>query len=192
MGEFILNFYNSYTLVFYILFLWFVIIEWPITILVLSWFAPTIGMWVISIYIMAFLWEFLWDILHYMFGRLFKINICKNKNFHIFEKIEKKIEHYSLFDQIAVIKYIPPITSIWLIYLWFQKINVKKFLKNVSIFALINSFIFTFIWYFFWKYVSSEQNLKYIIVWLLLAILCLYILVKTIKTYLVTHILNEK
>jgi membrane protein DedA with SNARE-associated domain len=137
MIDFALNFYNNYIIIFYILLVVAVILEWPITILILSLLSPKFWLSFLFVFFFSFLWEFFWDLLHYFIWRFFKKNIFKDKNYKLLENIEKKIEKRSLLDKLIVIKYTPPITSIWLIYMWFQKINLKKFTKDI---VLINIF----------------------------------------------------
>lgn len=192
MLDYALNFYNSYTIIFYILLIIAVILEWPITILILCLLAPKFWFSFIFILIFAFLWEFLWDLMHYFIWRFFKKNIFKDKNFVFFEKIEKKLEKHSLFDKLVVIKYTPPITSIWLIYMWFQKIDIKKFIKNIFIFSVLNSILIVFIWFNFWKYFVNSNDFKYLIIWILISFLLVYLLLKLITSYFIKNILDEK
>lgn len=192
MLEYSLHFYNNYTLLFYIWVILAVIIEWPITILILSILATRINLSFFYVYAFAFFWEFLWDILHYLVWRFLKKNIVKDKEFELFEKIEKKLINHSLFDKLIVIKYTPPITSIWLLYLGFQKTNFKKFLINITVFSTFNSLIITLIWYYFWAYFADKNELKYIIIWIMFGFLLLYLLIKIISYYFVKHILNGK
>lgn len=192
MLEYSLLFYNNYTFLFYIWIILAVIIEWPITILILSILATKINLSFFYVYAFAFFWEFLWDILHYFVWRFFKKNIVKDKEFKIFEKIEKKLVNHSLFDKLIVIKYTPPITSIWLLYLGFQKTNFKEFLINITIFSTFNSLIVTLIWYYFWAYFANKNELKYIIIWIMFGFLLLYLLIRVISYYFVKNILNGK
>ncbi len=192
MVDYALHFYNNYTLFFYILIIIAVILEWPITVLTLSLFASRIWLSFIFIYIFAFFWEFFWDLLHYFIGRFFKKNFFEDKNFIIFEKFEKKLEHHWLFDKLIVVKYTPPITSIGLIYLWFQKTNIKDFMKNVMILALLDSVLITFVWYNFWKFLIDKNDFKYIIIGMMLSFLIIFILFKLITSYFVKKVLDEK
>lgn len=192
MLEYALAFYNNFTIIFYILLIIAVIFEWPIVILTLSLLAPKFWFSFFFIYFISIVWEIFWDLLHYFVGRFFKKNIFKDKKFLLFEKIEKKLEKHSLFDKLLVIKYTPPITSFWLIYMWFQKINAKKFINTVIIFSLFNWLIITSIWYHFWKYFISTDDLKFLIFWLLFSFLIVYFVIKIISSYLIKNILNEK
>lgn len=192
MLDYALQFYNNYTIIFYILLIIAVILEWPITILTLSLISPKFWFSFSLIYIFSILWEFFWDLLHYFLWRFFKTNIFKNKNYILFEKIEKKLEKHSLFDKLVVIKYSPPITSIWLLYMWFQKISIKKFILNVILFSLLNWLIITFIWFYFWQYFLNESDFKYLIMWILFCFLFVFLIIKLISYYLVKNILNGK
>jgi membrane protein DedA with SNARE-associated domain len=192
MLDYALNFYNNYTTIFYILLVVSVIIEGPITILTLSFLAPKFWFSFILIYFFSFIWEFTWDLIHYFIWRYFKKNIFKDKNFKLLEKIENKLKYHSLFDKLIVIKYTPPITSIGLIYLWFQKVKLKRFIQNVVVFSLFNWILITFIWYYFWILFVNNNDLKYIIIWFMLSFLIIYFLSKIIASYFVKKILNEK
>lgn len=192
MLDYALQFYQNYIIIFYILLIIWVILEWPIIILTLSLLAPKFGLTFLFICLFSFIWEFIWDILHYIIWRFFKKNILKEKNFSLFKKFEKKLEHHSLMDKLIVIKYTPPITSIWLIYLWFQKTHFKKFLKNGAILAIFNAILITSIWYNFWKYFVIQDDFKYLIIWLMLCFLILYMSVKVTTNYLIKKILNAR
>lgn len=192
MLDYALHFYNNYTVIFYILLIITVILEWPITILTLSLLSTTFWFSFIFVYIFAIIWELFWDILHYILWRFFKQNIFKNKNFEILERTEEKLKNHSLFDKLIVIKYTPPITSIWLIYLWYNKVDFKKFLKNIVIFSFLNWFLITFIWFYFWKYFVNKDDFKYLIIWLLFSFLLLYFLIKIISSYFIKKVLNDK
>lgn len=191
MLDYTLNFYNNYSIIFYILLVIAVILEWPITIFTISLLATRFGFPFVFVLFFAFIWEFLWDLLHYFIWRLFKKNIFKDKKFILFEKIEKKLENHSLFDKVAVIKYTPPITSIWFLYLGFQKINIKSFIKNILILAILNSLIITLLWYNFWKLFINKDDFKYIIFWLMFSFLILYFFLKIISFYFVKNILKN-
>ncbi len=192
MIDYALNFYDNYTFISYILLLIAVVIEGPITILTLSLFASRLWFSFILIYFLAFLWEFLWDLLNYSIWRFFKKNIFKDKKFIIFENIEKKIENHPLFDKIVVIKYTPFVVAVWLMYLWFQKTNIKEFMKNISLLALIDSFAITFIWFHLWKFLIDKSDFKYIMFWVMLSFLIIFFLFRTITSYFVKRIINEK
>lgn len=169
MLEFAISFYENYTIFFYILAIIAVILEWPLTVLAISSFlAPKYGISFFWIFLLAFIWDFFWDLLHFYIWRFWKnihSKIEKNKNFW---KIIQKIDNYSITDKIILIKYTPPITSIWLIYLWATKMKLKNFLKIDILFCLISSFVVSIIWYFLWKWLQNETNISKIIfiVWI--------------------------
>ena len=190
MIDYALHFYNNYTIIFYVLLTVTVILEWPITILTLALLAPKFWFSFLLIYSFWFIWEFFWDLAHYFVWRFFEKNLLSNKKYKVFEKIEKKLENHSLFDQIIVIKYIPPITSIWLLYLGFNKTNLITFIKNVTIFALLNSLIITFIWFNFWILIKDKQEFEYIIIWIMVSLLILYLTLKIITSFITKKYLN--
>jgi hypothetical protein len=192
MIEYALQFYNNYTIIFYCILLVAVIFEWPIIILTLSLLAPKFWFTFIFICVFSLLWEFWGDLLHYFIWRVFKRNIFSDKNFSIFSKIEKKLENHSLMDKLIVIKYTPPITSIGLIYLWFQKTDFRSFVKNWFILAVFNAIIITSIWYNFWLLIKDKNDFEYLIMWLMLTFLIFYMLVKITSSYLIKKILNER
>ncbi|MDD3144611.1 MAG: VTT domain-containing protein [Candidatus Gracilibacteria bacterium] len=192
MLDYALHFYNNYTVIFYILLIITVILEGPITILTLSLLSTTFGFSFIFVYIFAIIGELFGDILHYILGRFFKQNIFKNKNFEILERTEEKLKNHSLFDKLIVIKYTPPITSIGLIYLGYNKVDFKKFLKNIVIFSFLNGFLITFIGFYFGKYFVNKDDFKYLIIGLLFSFLLLYFLIKIISSYFIKKVLNDK
>lgn len=191
MLDYALHFYNNYTIIFYILLLVWVILEWPIIILTLSLLAPKFWFTFAFICVFSFLWEFWWDFLHYMIWRFFKKNVFRDKKFNIFEKIEKKLENHSLMDKLIVIKYTPPITSIGLIYLGFQKTNFKSFMNNWAILALFNAILITSIWYNFGSLIKDKNDFEYLLMGLMFSFLLFYMLVKVITSYFIKKILNE-
>lgn len=192
MLDYALSFYNNYTVIFYILLVITVILEGPITILTLSLLAPKFWFSFLIIYSFWFIWEFFWDLAHYAVWRFFKKSFSKDKNYSVFEKVESKLINHSLFDKIVVIKYFPPVTSIWLIYLWFIKTNIYKFIKNILVFSILNSLIITRVWFNFWILIKDKQSFEYIIIWIMLCLLFLYIIFKFISSYIVKKYLNGK
>lgn len=190
MIDYALHFYNNYTIIFYVLLTVTVILEWPITILTLALLAPKFWFSFLLIYSFWFVWEFFWDLAHYFVWRFFEKNLLSNKKYKVFEKIEKKLENHSLFDQIIVIKYIPPITSIWLLYLGFNKTNLITFIKNIIVFAGLNSLIITFIWFNFWILIKDKQEFEYIIIWIMISLLILYLALKLVTSFIIKKYLN--
>lgn len=158
MLDFALWLYNNHHVLFLMIIICTVILEGPITILLLSIAAPTLWLAFWEIFIFSMIGEIWWDVLHYTVGRLSKNAFRKHKNqkksqFQKFEKYERSL---SLFEKILIIKYTPPITSIGLLYLGFQHTDFKKFFLYSSIFSLINGTIFVSLGYFFWN-----KNFKY-------------------------------
>ena len=187
MLELALHFFNNYTIFFYILLTISVIIEWPIIILWLSLIAPKLWFWFFEILFFAFIWDFWGDLLHYFIWKFFKNKIAK-KNFSVIKKIEKKLKKHSLLDKLIVIKYTPPITSIGLLYLWYTKISLKKFIKNDIILSIFSSIFITSIWYNFWNYFKDNNNFGYFIILLFFSFIVFYIFLKLITKYLIKKI----
>lgn len=169
MLDFAISFYDNYTFIFYIISLIAVILEWPITVLALSSFiAPRYWLWFWWIFLIAFIWDFFWDLIHFYIWKFWKnIHAKIQKNEKLWEII-KKIDNFSYLDKLIIIKYTPPITSIWLIYLWASKWNIKEFIKKDWFLCIISSLIVSFIWYFLWEYLKNEKDLWKIlfIVWI--------------------------
>ncbi|MFA5916609.1 MAG: hypothetical protein WC850_00055 [Candidatus Gracilibacteria bacterium] len=190
MIDYALSFYNNYTIIFYVLLTVTVILEGPITILTLALLAPKFGFSFLLIYSFGFIGEFFGDLAHYFVGRFFEKNLLSNKKYKVFEKIEKKLENHSLFDQIIVIKYIPPITSIGLLYLGFNKTNLITFIKNIIVFAGLNSLIITFIGFNFGILIKDRQEFEYIIIGIMISLLILYLTLKIISSFIIKKYLN--
>lgn len=169
MLDFAISFYDNYTFIFYIISLIAVILEWPITVLALSSFiAPRYWLWFWWIFLIAFIWDFFWDLIHFYIWKFWKnIHAKIQKNEKLWEII-KKIDNFSYLDKLIIIKYTPPITSIWLIYLWASKWNIKEFIKKDWFLCIISSLIVSFIWYFLWEYLKNEKDLWKIlfIIWI--------------------------
>lgn len=192
MLEYAISFYNNYTIIFYLLLVTAVIVEWPITILTLSMLAPKLEIPFLVIYVLAFSWEFFWDLLHYVIWRFFKKNILKNKSFKTLEKAEEKLKNHSLFDKLIVIKYTPPITSIWLLYLWFNKTDFKEFSKYIFLISLFNWIVISFIWLNFWVFLKDNANLEYILMWIMFSLVILYLSMRVIWKTVLWRILKNK
>lgn len=192
MLEYAISFYNNYTVIFYLLLITAVVVEWPITILTLSMLAPKLEIPFLVIYVLAFSWEFFWDLLHYVIWRFFKKNILKNKSFKTLEKAEEKLKNHSLFDKLIVIKYTPPITSIWLLYLWFNKTDFKEFSKYILLISLFNWIVISFIWLNFWVFLKDNANLEYILMWIMFSLVILYLSMRVIWKTVLWRILKNK
>ncbi len=187
MLEYILHFYSDYTLIFYIFLIIAVILEWPITILSLSLVAPKLEIWFFEILLFAFLWDFLWDLLHYFVWRFFKWYIIK-KDFKLIKKIEKKLKKHSLFDELIIIKYSPPITSLWLLYLWFSKIPISKFIKNDIFLCIFSSIFITSIWYNFWYLFKDNDNFILFITLVFISFIVFYFILRKFTWYIIKKI----
>ena len=183
-----ITFYENYKIIFYLIIFIAVILEWPITVLSLAIFAPKLGIWFPTIFLFAFLWDFLWDSLHFFVWRFVKWIVLKNKNFSKAENLFKKIENYSFFDKLIVIKYTPPITSIWLLYMWFTKIWVKEFLLKNWVLCLSSAIILSSLWIFIGEKFADNKN---ILIYLFIAIWAILITVYFLSK-LIIKIVNKK
>ena len=192
MLDYILHFYNNYTIIFYFLVVFIAIIEWPIIILALSLVAGKLWFSFIFLYFISFLWDFIWDMIHYFIWRFFSKKYINKKDFKIIENINKKLERHSLFDKLIVIKYTPPITSIWLIYIWYKEKNVFRFMKNILFIVLFNSLFITVIWFYFWNLFVDNDNFSYFIMLFFFSLAIFYIWLKFITKYLIKKIYNDK
>ena len=132
-------------------------------------------------------WDFIWDLLHYIVWRFFKNKILK-KDFSLVQKVENKLKWHSLIDKLIVIKYTPPITSLWLLYLWYAKTNFKQFIKAGVIISIISSIFITSIWYNFWYLFKDENDFRYLIILLFLSFVVFYFLLRVITKYLIKKI----
>jgi len=206
MFEYIIHFYESYKIIFYLLLTIGVIFEGPIIILSLSLIASKLKISFWEILFFAFLWDFLWDLLHFLFARFFKNKLknpsvfqtvlfnfkgSKKDNFSVIKKLEKKLEKHSLFDKLLVIKYTPPISSLGLLYLWYSKLKIKDFIKNDIILNIFSAVLISSTWYFFGKYFVDTNNFVYFIMWLFFAFIVFYFLFKFIKNYLIKKIYDS-
>lgn len=183
-----ITFYENYKIIFYLIIFIAVILEWPITVLSLAIFAPKLGIWFPTIFLFAFLWDFLWDSLHFFVWRFVKWIVSKNKNFSKAERLFKKIENYSFFDKLIVIKYTPPITSIWLLYMWFTKIWVKEFLLKNWVLCITSAIILSSLWIFIGEKFADNEN---ILIYLFMAIWAILITVYFLSK-LIIKIVNKK
>ncbi len=192
MLDYILHFYNNYTSVFYGLLIVWVIFEGPIIILALCLLSYSLNISYLTILFFSFLWDFWWDMIHYFIWRFFKKKIFKDKNYLLLEKLNKKLEGHSLLDKLIVIKFTPPITSMWLFYLWFNKTQLKSFIKNDLILSVFSSILITTIWYNFWYLFKNNTDFWYLIVLVFISFAFFYFLLKFISKYLINKILNDK
>jgi len=191
MFEYALQFYNNYMILFYLFLILAAIFEWPVTILAFSLFAVKLNVGFFEVLIFTFIGEFFGDILHYMVWRYFRIGNFRNKKLSILKKIKNKLDWYSLLSLLVVIKYTPPITSIGLLYLWRQKTNFFKFIKNISIFAIFNWLIITTIGYNFGYLFKDKWDFMYLIIALFLSFILFYFIVKVIIKNVVKKIYKK-
>lgn len=193
MLEYITQFYSNYTLVFYILLVFVVIIEWPISVLWLSLIAPVLNISFFTILIFSFIWDFFWDLLHYATWRFFKTKLFQNKNYGFLEKVNSKLEKHSILNKLIVIKYTPPITSIWLLYLGFIKFDFTKFIKNDAVLCFISSIIISSIGYNFWYlFAWNQNNFEYMIIILFVSLIIIFFILKKIAYFIISKSLNDR
>lgn len=192
MLEYILHFYTNYTILFYILVVIIAIIEWPIIILALSLVAWKLWFSYFLLYSISFLWDFIWDMIHYWVWRFFSKRYENKQEFKILQDMNKKLEGHSLFDKLIVIKYTPPITSIWLIYLWYKEKNIWKFMKNDAWIVIFNALFITAIWYHFWNMFVNNDDFTYFMMLFFFSLALFYIWLKFITKYLIKKIYDDK
>jgi len=192
MLDYVLHFYNNYTIVFYLLVIFVAIIEWPIIIFGLSLMAWKIWISFISLYLISFFWDFVWDMLHYFFWRFLAKKLENKKDYSLIEKFNKQLEGHSLFDKLLVIKYTPPITSIWLFYLWYKERDILKFAKNDALIVWFNSLIITFIWYNFWNLFVNDKDFVWFLMWFFFSAVVFYIIIKFLAKFIINKIYNGK
>lgn len=192
MIDYIINFHETYLILSYFLIIVIVVLEWPIFLIFLSLSASKLGIWYFEILLFSFIGDFFWDLLHYFFWHFFKIKIMKNKNWNKLVKINKKLEWYPLFDKLIVIKYTPPITSVWLLYLGFSNVRFKNFIKNDFIIVFVSSIIISSIAYNFWVIFKDVDDFKYLIMIIFLTFMILYFTIKILSKYIIKKITNDK
>lgn len=192
MLEYAMSFYENYTIIFYSLAVVAVILEWPITVLAISTFlAPKYGISFIWIFILAFIWDFVWDLMHFYiwkFGKGIHKKLEENKKFW---KVIKKIDSYSYFDKLVVIKYTPPITSAWLIYIWASKTKVLEFIQKDWFLCILSATIVSVIWYFLWKWLEKDADIWKILLIIWIWIILVYFISKIIFSKIIKKIENN-
>ncbi len=187
MFDYIIHLYVTHTIIFYIFLVVLVIIEWPITILTISLLAPKIGINFIEIFILAFIWDFVWDLLYYFAWKFSKNKIIK-KDFKVIKKIEDKLKKKSLLDEMIIIKYTPPITSIGLFYLWYINTNLQKFLKNWFFLSTFSAVIVTSIGYNFWYLFKDNNNFLLFITFIFISFVVFYFLFRKLTNFIIKKI----
>ena len=169
-----------------------VILEWPITVLAISSFiAPKYWLSFWLIFALAFIWDFVWDLLHFYIWKFWKNIHKKIRESKKFGTIIKKIDSYSYFDKLIIIKYTPPITSAWLIYIWASKWDIKEFIKKDGFLCVLSSLVVSIIGYSLWKILWDQTNISYVLLGIGFAFIFLYFLSKYIFKYIIDKI-NEK
>jgi len=120
---------------FYLIFFIIALIEGPIISFTLGYFSNIYDFNLIIIYFIAFLGDFVGDLLHYFIGKYF------NNIKFIHNKIKKiKIEpRKNLFLNIFLLKLTPPLTSAGLLYIGYKQTNFRKFILNGFLLSIIFS-----------------------------------------------------
>ncbi len=182
MFEYALTFFETYPFISYSLLTIAVILEWPIVILTISFISDKLGFSYFHILLFAFIWDFWGDMLYFLIGRKFRKFVLSRKKIWKIKYIYRKMENYSLFDKLIIIKYTPPITILWLLYLWLSQISIKEFVSKNSILCLMSSLIMSILWYSFWKFfISQKENLEYISLGIWISIIMIYFIIKYIR-----------
>lgn len=191
MLDYAISFYNEYIFLFYFITIIAVILEWPIVILTLTLLSVKLGIpfWVLIF--LAFIWDFWWDFLHFLIWKYFKKFFQKNKKIEKFNNFKEKIDKVPLLEKLIIIKYTPPITSIWLIYLWFSSEKTWDFIKKDFFLCIFSSFLVLFIWYNFWQYFKETNNLTYFFIWVWFAIFIVVLLTKIISKFILKKIYKK-
>lgn len=163
-----------------------VLLEWPIVILSLSLFAHQLGLSFEFLFLLSFVGDFGGDLIHYMIWRYFS-HLLRSSD-HVHNKyltwLYDNIHSISLLDILVVVKYIPPVTSIGLLYLWHQKVSLKKFIFLDCCIVTINSLLIVSLWYLISHKLLQSDNLSYMIIAAMISFCLIYIWVKYVR-YLV-------
>lgn len=191
MFEYAISFYNEYIFLFYFLVTIAVILEWPIVILTLTLLSPKLGISFPILLFFALIWDFWWDILHFFVWKFFKKYFLEKQKFKKLEDLNKKINSFPLLDRLIIIKYTPPITSIWLIYLWVSGTKIWDFVKRDFPLCLFSSLLVLFIWYNFWEYFKNSNNLTYFFLAVWFAIFVVIFSSKIIWNFIIKKIYNK-
>ena len=204
--SYIFSFYSEHYAIFMILLLIGVVIEWPVIIFSISLLATKLGFGFWEILAISFWWDIAGDIMYFHIWKYIwykfinknnKIksdnsdNIEKIKNDNRSEgieeekvknkylaKIDKAISEKHIFETLLMIKYTPPITLIWLMYLWYKKIELKKFILWILPIIVFNSLLITSLWYFFWKYFINTDDFYHTIIYIFCGFGLLYFITK--------------
>lgn len=191
MIDFAISFYNDYKILFYFIVLIWVIFEGPILILTLTILAPKLWINFSVLVLLAIFWDFWWDLLHFLAWKYSKKIFFKNKKLKTFNNFKEKIKDFSLFEKLLVIKYTPPITSIWLIYLGFSWEKFLNFFKNDFPICIFSSFLILFIWYYFWEYFKDNNNLVLIFFTIWVAIFFIIFFTRIFSKFILNKIYKK-
>ena len=173
----------QYQFIFYILLVVAVVIEWPITIIALSLLAPNLWIGFIFVYIFSFLGDFIWEVAHFYFWRIFQGFKKSKDNDAKIQKLNNFIDSHQLIDTLVLIKYTPPLTSIGLLYLGSYLKKPYNFLVLDALLVATSSLIITTIWMYFWSTVHQYQHPVYIVAILLFAFALIYFTLRIISHY---------
>lgn len=192
--NYIFSFHSEHYAIFIILLFIGVVIEWPLIIFSISLLATKLGFGFWEILVISFLWDITGDIMYFHIWKyIWSKFIRKNKNNEIIDsneakkqetenkylaKIDKAINENHIFETLLMIKYTPPITLLWLIYLWYKKIKLKKFVIWVLPIVVFNSLLITSLWYFFWKYFVNKDDFYHTIIYIFCGFGLLYFITK--------------
>lgn len=171
-----------------------VIIEWPITILVLSLSASKLGLSFEFLFMLSIFGDLWGDIIHYVIWMYSQKKIAKYKkeNNKYLVWIEKKLHDKSLLDMLIVIKYFPPVTSLWLLFIWYKRTDFKKFLLINGTIVLANSLFIVTIGYFFGHYFLNSTSISHFITGVMISFAVIYFTIKYVKRFIVKKITNDK
>lgn len=177
--DYILSFYNNHYSIFILLLLLGVIIEWPVITFSVSLLATKLNFNFFEIWAISFFGDIVWDLIYFHIWKyIWNKFIKKDLNHKYLVKIDETIEKNHLFETLLMIKYTPPITIAGLAYLWFKKIEIKKFILSILPIIIFNSLLITSLWYFFGSYFLSSDNFSYTIIWIFFAFGLLYFIIK--------------
>lgn len=191
MLEYAISFYNNFTILFYLIITIAVILEWPIVILTLILVSSKLGLPFYTIFILAFIWDFWWDLIHFLVWKFTKNFFLKKKKFQKIENLNKKIEKLSLIEKLLIIKFTPPITIIWLVYLWASKISLFELIKKDFFICIFSSTLIVLIWTKFWEYFKNSDNLALFLFLIWFAIFLLTFITKLIWKFLIKKIYEK-
>lgn len=101
------------------------------------------------IIILSLLWDLIWDSIYYFIWRFsHKVNIKKDNDEWFIKKIGELTKNHPIKAMILV-KFTPYMQPPWLIFVWFSKMDLKKFLTLSFALSIPNTLIFVIWGYFF-------------------------------------------